>query len=331
MELRTIINPARSADTIGYNTPVMLTGSCFSNEMGEMFEAGRMNVMVNPFGVLYNPVSVARQIEVILSGTTYSAGDLEFFDNRYLSFDHDTGFSSADRDKCLSMINETTRQSHQFLSTADFLFVTFGTARIFRHAVDGRVVANCHKMPASRFTRELLTVDKVVDEWSNLVGELRKFNSRLKVCFTVSPVRHWKDGAHGNQVSKSVLLLAIEQLVNNIDSVTYFPSYELLLDDLRDYRFYADDLLHPGSLAIGYIRKYFQEVYFDEQTKKIYNEVVKVTGATRHRVMSSDDDDRKRFAETMISKISDLLARHPFLNLEEELVYFNRLMSGLTE
>lgn len=325
MNLRTVIDPVPSSDRIGYFNPVMFTGSCFSSEIGAMFESGKMNVMVNPFGVLYNPLSVLSELEIIVERRQFNHSDLQSFNNRYLSFSHDTGFSSANPETTLEKINGVTNRAHRFLADADYLFVTFGTARIFRYKQNNSIVANCHKMPASNFERELLTVEYIAENWTLMLKKLWDFNPRLKIYFTISPVRHWKDGAHGNQVSKAVLLLAIEKLITSHSRLNYFPSYELVLDDLRDYRFYKDDLLHPGRKAIEYIWEYLKRTFFDPDTKSIYSEVSKIVSARNHRLMGDIEEDHRGFAESMISKIEDLKKRHPFLDLDQELHYFSNI------
>lgn len=322
MNFRTIIDPSPSSDRITYHTPVMLVGSCFSGEMGAMFKKGKMNVLVNPFGVLYNPVSVATELQSIIDRRQITPDDLRFFDNRYLSFDHGTGFSSTDPALCAGKINSETIRANDFLADTDYLFITFGTARIFRLKDGGRVVANCHKIPASEFTRELLSVEQITTLWSDLIQRLKKFNPKLKIYFTVSPVRHWKDGAHGNQVSKAILLLAIENLIHDHDHLKYFPSYELLLDDLRDYRYYMDDLLHPSDKAVEYIWDYLQGTFFDSETKSLHAEASRVVAAMNHKLMGSIDHDHHRFSLAMIDRINDLRRGYPFLNLDMELDYF---------
>ena len=325
MEFRTVIEPVGSAAKISYQTPVMLTGSCFAGEMGDMLAKGRMNVLVNPFGVLYNPASVARQFELLMSGYTFSGEDLRIHDGKYLSFDHGTAFSGRDASKVADHINFVSEEAGKFLAKAGFLFITFGTARVFRWKETGRIVSNCHKIPQSEFIRELLSIEAVSGIWINLLKKLKDFNPGIEVVFTVSPVRHWKDGAHGNQVSKAVLLLAIEEIVNAIEYASYFPSYEFLLDDLRDYRFYAPDMLHPSGLASDYIGSHFRETYFDSKTRQAYNDISGVILARKHRIEGSDKNDLNRFYRIMLSKIGRLEEKYPFADLSGDRNYFEEL------
>lgn len=325
MKFRTVIEPVASATKISYKTSVMLTGSCFACEMGDMLAEGRMNVLVNPFGVLYNPASVARQFELLMSGYKFSKDDLNLHDGKYLSFDHGTAFSGKDPGKVTAYINSVSEEAGKFLAKAGILFITFGTARVFRWKETGRIVSNCHKIPQSDFMRELLNIETVAEIWINLLRKLKDFNPGIKVVFTVSPVRHWKDGPHGNQISKAVLLLAIEEIVNGIDYAGYFPSYELLLDDLRDYRFYADDMLHPSALAADYIGSYLRETYFDSKTLQAYKEIRGVALARKHRIEGSESHDLNSFSRIMLSKIGRLEEKYPFADLSGDRNYFEKL------
>jgi hypothetical protein len=325
MKLRTTLDPIKSSDRISYSSPVMMVGSCFADEVGNMFHKGRIPVMINPFGVLYNPYSVANELEAIIGNREFRPEDLYRFEERYLSFDHDTGFTSSDLEKGLKQINSTTSSANQFLKSAKYLFITFGTARIYKLSEGGRVVANCHKMPASTFDRDLLSVDDIVARWSKLINKILDFNSEIKIYFTISPVRHWKDGAHGNQISKSILLLAVERLITESTFCNYFPSYELVLDDLRDYRFYKEDMLHPDKVAVDYIWNYLTDTFFDSETTKIYNKVIKITSSVSHRIIGDNKKEQKQFGESMLKKIAVFKASYPSIDLEREIAYFSNM------
>lgn len=325
MEFRTKIEIPRVPGMIDYDSHVMLIGSCFANEMGKNFHLGKMNALVNPFGVLYNPGSTAHALELMMSDRIYTDDDIHIHDNKYLSFDHDTSFSSVSREECLNRINSSLTGARSFLRSASLLFVTFGTARVFRWKEDNRLVANCHKIPASDFTRHLLNADEITAMWENLIGRLRHFNNELKIIFTVSPVRHLKDGAYGNQVSKSVLFTAIDQLLANDSTLSYFPSYEIMIDELRDYRFYKKDMTHPSDIAVEYIWERLKESYFDVNTEEIYRRIIKISEARRHMIAGNDPDALARFKESMLTRINSLKDDYPFIELGEEEKYFKNL------
>jgi GSCFA family len=326
MELRTTFNIEPSRDKISYNDPVMFIGSCFASSIGSQMEMGRMQVMINPAGAVFNPVSVCNTIDTITSGKEFVQDDLYYHDGTYLSFYHYTDFSSDDPVKVLGKINNKSKEALAFLKNARFLFITLGTARVYRWKKTGLIVSNCHKIPSDHFEPELLTVNEVVDLWAKQLDRLHSLFPQLKVVFTISPVRHWKDGAHGNQVSKSVLFLAVEELLNHPVSPQYFPAYEMVMDDLRDYRFYNDDMLHPSITAINYIWDAFSGCFMENKTMNIWNEVVKITKACTHRLNAGFGFKINSFAERMLQQISDIEGKVPVIDLSHERNYFLNLL-----
>src|SRR5450759_3607604 len=269
MELRTTFNIEPSSAKITYNDKVMFIGSCFASSIGSRMEMGRMPVLINPAGAVFNPVSVCNTLDTITTGRKLNQNDLFYHDGAWLSLLHYTDFSGEDPIKVLEKINLNSEEALNFLRSAKFLFVTLGTARVYRLKKTGQIVSNCHKIPSDQFEPELLTVDNVIKLWEQQLDRLNTLFPDLKVIFTISPVRHCKDGAHGNQVSKSVLFLAVEELLKHSVSPHYFPAYELVMDDLRDYRFYNDDLIHPSPLAINYIWDAFSGCYMEKTTLNI--------------------------------------------------------------
>lgn len=325
MDLRTTFKIDPSQDKITYNDRVMFIGSCFASSVGSQMEMGRMPVMINPAGAVFNPVSVCNTLDIITSEKKFTLDDLILYDGAWLSFLHYTDFSSYDPARVLDKINKRSDQASGFLKNAQFLFITLGTARVYRLKKTGMIVSNCHKIPSVQFDSELLTVDSIVSMWKNQLDKLQLLYPKLKVVFTISPVRHWKDGAHGNQVSKSVLFLAVEELLKHSASPQYFPAYELVMDDLRDYRYYADDMLHPSNTAINYLWNAFSSCYLENRTLKIWNEVVKITKACSHRFHTDSDAKIQNFAERMLKQISDIEGKVPSLDLSGERNYFLEL------
>jgi len=325
MDLRTTFEIPYSDRKITYYDPVMFIGSCFATSIGRQFEMGHMPVMINPTGTIYNPVSVCNTLNTITGGTSYEITDLYTYEGAWISFNHYTDFSSPDPESLLDKIHKKSAEALNFISSARFLFITFGTARVYRLNETGKIVSNCHKIPASKFTRELLTVDGITSLWKDQLDRLHSLFPELKVVFTISPVRHWKDGAHGNQVSKSVLFISVEELLKHPSMPGYFPAYELLMDDLRDYRFYDDDMLHPSDVAVDYIWNAFTQCYFDIRTMELWQEVFKITRAVSHRISKGSEDKVRVFAETMLGRIDSLSSRIPGLNLEKEKEYFRNL------
>jgi hypothetical protein len=326
MELRTTFDITPSVNKITYIDPVIFIGSCFATAIGNKFETGHMPVMVNPTGTVYNPVSVGNTLSKILSGKNYVKKDLYNYNGKWLSFDHYTDFSSVNQDKTLKSINLRLVEARKFIANAHFLFVTFGTARVYRWKQTGEIVSNCHKIPAAYFSHELLKVSDIISPWNKLLEILKLQYPDIKVTFTISPVRHWKDGAHGNQVSKSILFMAVEELLNHPSKPAYFPAYELLMDDLRDYRYYDDDMLHPSSTAVDYIWKAFSECYFDVRTRELWKELSGISKAISHKIQSDSTGEIKKFAETILLKINKISKNNPSLNLNKEKRYFLDLL-----
>ncbi|MEA1886037.1 MAG: GSCFA domain-containing protein [Bacteroidota bacterium] len=326
MELRTKVKISPAKKKIAYSSPVLFIGSCFADDIGRQFQKGKLEVLINPFGVLYNPLSAGRALQLVMEGKSFCKEDLFYYDHKYLSFYHDTGFSSRNYEKSLEKINNSLSEARTFLKSAAYLFITFGTAWVYRWKENNEVVANCHKIPAKRFSRHLLKSEDIVNRWTQLISGLNEFNSNLNIVFTTSPVRHLKDGAHGNQVSKSTLLVAIEELISGGEHLSYFPSYEIVLDELRDYRFYNKDMVHPSDTAIEYIWERFTDAYFNNETSFVYDSVSKITEATRHIISSDEKDDIMRFRDSMLAQIEKLKNKYPFVNLDEEEDYFNNLI-----
>ena len=306
--------------TIGYSSPVLFMGSCFAESIGDKMCERKFPSMVNPFGVVYNPVSVALVLMRIMGGTPFGASELHKPNNLWFSFYHHTSFSSPDREECLEQINTSLAQAHAFWGKTEYLAITFGTARVYTHNKLNRVVANCHKIPAGEFTHSLLPVDEIVTLWSDLLTEILNAKKELRVILTVSPVRHWKDGPVGNQVSKSTLLLAVSQLVERFrERVFYFPSYEILLDELSDYRFYADDMIHLSSTAIDYIWNKFRSAAMDADTIKLSLDIERVMAAVNHRPLHPQSEEFANFAKHVVESMDRLKAKYPTLNFSKEI------------
>ncbi len=281
MKFRTEITPRPLPRPIEYEEGLLMLGSCFADEMRQWLTSLKFHASGNFAGPLFNPESIAAAIETALSEQRLSPCDLHCSaEGRYFSYDTATAFDDTDAEAVAARCNEATRHLREALGEARHLFLTFGTAWVYRLRTTGKVVANCHKQPQTLFKRERLTVEEIVTRWSALLeGPLRE----MQVILTVSPIRHLGDGLEGNAVSKALLRLAAETLAERFEQVHYFPAYELLTDDLRDYRYYADDLCHPSTQAIHYIRERFAEAAFTEQTLRRMAEVEKLLLCCAHR------------------------------------------------
>ncbi|MDR0873236.1 MAG: GSCFA domain-containing protein [Prevotellaceae bacterium] len=311
MLFRTEISLKKADQQIAYPDNIVLLGSCFAENIGNRLKESKFNVSVNPFGILYNPLSIENALRILLEKRLLSTEDLFPYNGLWHSFAHHGVFSGIDCEETLQNINNQIRISVEKLLKTDFLLITFGTAFVYEK--DGKTVANCHKLPDRFFTRRRLSVQEIVDCYTKLVTDIQQINPKIRFVFTVSPIRHWKDGAHENQLSKSTLLLAINELQTRCSNIDYFPAYEIVLDELRDYRFYEEDMLHPNNQAITYIWEKFSETYFSAETRQIEKEIAQIIKAENHRPLNPQTAEYQLFLQHLDTKKTDFLAKHPFV------------------
>ena len=298
---------------------LMLLGSCFANNIGARLTDAKFRCNLNPYGVLYNPLSISAALREIVVGKRYDADSLFFFRELWHSPMHHGDFSSSDMEESLEHINRRLQEAHKDISRLDYLLLTFGTAWVYESKATGRIVANCHKQPESCFTRRMLSVNEVILDYTSLLSGLLALNPQLKVIFTVSPIRHVRDGMHANSLSKATLLLAIEQLKAAFPGhVFYFPAYELLMDELRDYRFYAEDMVHPSEVAVRYVWERFVQTCISKEALQIMEESENIRKALSHKPFHPDSEEYKRFLEQIVLKIDQLNGKYSTLDFQKE-------------
>ncbi len=280
MDFRTII-PIKPQPWISHSTRFVLLGSCFAENIGQRLLDFRFQGDVNPFGVLYNPLSIAQALERLAENRLFVADELFEHNSLWHSWMHHGSFSDPSKEIALEKMNERFCAAAENLAHADLLIITFGSAWVYEF--DGRVVANCHKVPNNRFVRRRLTIDEIVARYTSLFSALRQQNPKLKVLLSVSPIRYLRNYATENQTSKATLLLATEALCQQLPDVDYFPAYEILLDELRDYRFFADDMVHPSPMAVAYVWERFAQAYFTPETCALLHEIEKENRRAAHR------------------------------------------------
>ena len=318
MRFRTEIDMKKATSPIGYEKPVVMLGSCFTDNTGSYLKRYLFPVSVNPFGVIYNPMSISNSIGALIGKKDYLEEDLRFHDGLWFSFDHYTKFSDPDKNRALEKINDEFLKAKKLFSQCGHLILTFGSAYVYEHKEMKKIVNNCHKLPASQFTRRLLTVDEIVQHYQALVDHIRSINTEIKIILTVSPVRHVMDGLTGNQRSKATLLLSAGELEKLYpDTCYYFPSYEIMMDDLRDYRFYNADLLHPNAQAIEYIWNHFMENCIKEDAANIINRLDPLLKALHHRPLHTKTEQYKKFREQVEEKTRKLKKEFSFLQWSE--------------
>ena len=309
----TQIDIPHSAVEITYNDRILTLGSCFAENIGTKLQEAFFLTFINPFGVMYNPMSVAQGIRYLLSEKEFTAADLFQSGSLWNSLAHSSTFSATTADEALQKINSRLLAARYFLRETNVMMITLGTAWVFELVDTRKIVSNCHKLPASRFTRRRLSVDEIINEFTEVFGFLRNSYPGLKFIFTVSPIRHWKDGAHENTVSKSTLHLAVDALEKQFDFVHYFPAYEIMMDELRDYRFYASDMLHPSDVAVDYIWQRFGDTYFSSETLNLIKELERLRADLNHRPLHPETEEYRLFQLSVEKKKNGLIQDYPFL------------------
>lgn len=310
---RTEVQISKPAFSINYQHRIMTLGSCFAENIGKNMQEMYLDVDVNPFGVLYNPLSVLQSIETLLIKRELTERDIFNHKGIWNSFKHSSQFSDTNKEQCLEKINSRLKSSSLFIEKIKVLVLTFGTAWVYEEKQNGRVVSNCHKLPSTVFNRRRLSIEEIVIAYSVLIEKLLTVNPDLKIIFSVSPVRHLKDTAHGNNLSKSVLLLAIDELCTQFNNTFYFPAYELLLDELRDYRFYAEDMVHPSDLTIQFIWQKFIETFFDNVSQEYFRDVKQLINDLNHRPFFPASEEYKLFTANLNKRRSMLIEKYSSL------------------
>lgn len=304
-----------------YDEPIVFIGSCFAEHIAACMHAYKFNTLLNPHGILYNPESIATALSGYVNKSFVKEQDLFFADGLYHSWQHHSQFSNVSKEVCLKNINEQIQRTHHLLKNASWLFITFGSAHVYRHKEQDIYVGNCHKQPTQEFTKHLLEIDKMISTWKQLISDLQKWNSKLKIVFTVSPVRYIRDGVIENNQSKARLIELVHQLCNS-ERTVYFPAYELVIDDLRDYRFYKPDLVHPNDQAIEYVFEKLTQAAFDDSTQQLFEKIKDVVKAKEHKAFQENTAAHQKFKSTYLNRCKELKEKFHFLSLEEELEYF---------
>ncbi len=310
-------------EKIKYSQNFLFLGSCFAENIGDTLQAYKFNVKINPHGVLYNPLSISVALRRYIENKVMQEQELFFANECWNSWEHHSRFSNTDKQNCLNGINTSISSAHEEIKSSEWLFVTFGSAYAYRRKETSKLVGNCHKIPQKEFTKQLLTANEIILDYNMLLKELWHINPKLKIVFTVSPVRYISDGAMENTLSKARLFEAIHELVGQHSSVYYFPAFELVIDDLRDYRFYKTDLIHPNEQAIEYVFEKLMDSMFDEETKSLFEKIKEIKSAASHRPFNINTESHKKFKATYLERSILLQKKFPFLDLNDEVNKFS--------
>lgn len=326
--------------SITYHHKMMLVGSCFTEHIGNNLQDLKFNVCQNPNGILFDTVSICNALQSYITPVHYEARDLFLYQGLYHSWAHHSRYSKANGTNALNTINAQIQQAHECLKTADWLMITLGTSYTYllndtapatvktvrsnlQEPAFLQAVANCHKYPAQYFEKRMVSLDDQISIMETTLHQLLHFNPSLKVIFTVSPVRHIRDGVVENNRSKARLIEMVHHLVDSFEGVFYFPAYELVIDVLRDYRFYSNDLVHPNETSLTYVLEQFSKYAFEEETKQLTESLSQILQAVHHKPLHPESEPHRIFMVTMYEKTKALAARYPQLNFEEALAYFS--------
>lgn len=301
------------SEKLNYKHPLLFMGSCFAEEIGIQMKNNKFNLLINPHGIIYNPISISVALRRYIYNNKLKETDLFYANECYHSLEHHSRFSNTNKATCLITINKQITQAHEQLKKAEWLFITFGSAFVYKHSATNTVVNNCHKLPQNNFIKALLSINEIVDDYKLLMKELISFNSNLKIIFTVSPVRYIRDGIIENNQSKARLIEAIHQLLATHLNTYYFPAYELVMDDLRDYRFYKADLVHPNEQAINYVFEKLKQVVFDGESQLIFEKIQDIIRASTHKPFHSDTILHQQFKHRYENKVLKLKDEYPYI------------------
>ena len=336
MDFMLNFEPEKLSRLISYRDKLLLVGSCFTEHIGNTLSDAKFSLLQNPNGILFDPVSVCSSLISYVNNKQYSQSDLFKLNEVWNSWQHHSRFSHIDATEGLRIINESQQRAHHFLKEADWVIITLGSSfsyRLTNEATQYREsskdfplegsVANCHRAPAQWFSKHLLSIQEITEALDLCMHQLLQFNPRLQILFTISPVRHIRDGVVENNRSKARLIEAVHHMVNKFDKLHYFPAYEIVIDILRDYRFYDIDFVHPNYMATDFVLQKFSAACLDDESKQLMEEIKKINIARRHRAFQPSTVAHKQFLRSSAEKTKELQKKYPFLDLQEELDYFN--------
>lgn len=309
MKLRTEIQLTKESKVINYNSKLVLFGSCFAENISSKLDYFKFNYLLNPYGILFHPLAIEKALFEIYHKKTYNSNDLYFHNELWQSFNHHSKFSSETMDAVLNTINTSILNTHDALKNATHIVISLGTAWVYEFIETNQLVANCHKIPQKKFEKRLLSSEEILQSLRTISLLAQQFNPEVQLIFTVSPVRHLSNGVVENSLSKALLLTAIQQVINQKNAF-YFPSFEIMLDDLRDYRFYKDDLIHPNELAVNYIWEQFKNSWIDEAAYSIMDNVDGIQKALLHKPFNPNTEKHQFFLKKLQQNIHDLAIKH---------------------
>lgn len=323
---RTEVGMPKIEKPLTYRKNAMMVGSCFTENIGNYLQKHGFPILTNPSGILYNPASIATCIDSLIAKQQLKQSDLFLANDLWNNFNFHSRFSHPDPETALEGMNGSLATASQQLQSASHLFITFGTAWIYRNIDNGAIVGNCHKLPARQFSRERLTVEEMTNLWIKLLLRLFEFSPDISIVLTISPIRHMKDGSFENQISKSALFLLVDNLLTYFGSrrINYFPSYELMMDELRDYRFYAGDMLHLSETAIAFVQEKFNDLFLDDEGKLIINRMDRIIKSLDHKPFQINNSTYTQFLAKLEEQLFSIRNQYPGLDLNDLIIDINQ-------
>ena len=314
MQFTTKIPVQKSNFPIDYDSKVMLLGSCFAENMGKKFDYFKFQATTNPFGIIFNAVSLEKLICRAVENRTFTENDIFFHNELWHCYEVHSELSNPDKEIFLSNLNSILESTHRHIASLTHCIITLGTSWIYRNIETNEIVANCHKVPQKQFTKELLSISQTEESLQNIITLIHSVNPNCHFIFTVSPVRHIKDGFTENALSKAHLIAALHKAITlHPSSITYFPSYEIVMDELRDYRFYAEDMLHPNQTAIDYIWEQFATSTISEESQSLMIEIESVQKSLAHKPFNPNSESHQKFINHLDLKIKTIQNQYPFI------------------
>ena len=317
MKFRTEIKCRPALQQIDHESKVVLLGSCFSEHMEHKFDHFKFDSFSNPFGILFHPLAIEKAVQDCIAENYYTKDSLLKHNDSWLSLNHHSKFNHSDPEKTLIAINQQIEGAHAALKKASHVIITLGTAWVYKWIENGQTVGNCHKISQKKFTKSLLTSEEIITSLERIVKQVREVNKEANFIFTLSPVRHLKDGFIENSLSKALLLAAIHELEKD-SGIFYFPAYEIMMDDLRDYRFYNSDMIHPNETAVDYIWDLFESSWISDPSRKLMTEINEIQRSLAHRPFDSASEGHQKFLITLEEKIHQLHIRHPQIKFHKK-------------
>jgi len=314
MQLRTEIPLPKERNLIDYDSKLVLLGSCFSDNIGEKLNYFKFNNLVNPFGILFHPIAIENFILNSINEKQFIDKDVFCHNEIWHSFETHSVLSSSSKNELLASINSAVKHSKKQLQEATHIVITLGTSWVYRYIETNTIVANCHKIPQKKFSKELLTINEITESLEGSIALIKSLKKDVSIIFTLSPIRHLKNGFIENKLSKAHLLSAIHEIQDPKDGIHYFPSYEIMMDELRDYRFYAEDMIHPNAIAIQYIWERFRDTWISDNTIKIMGDVNSIQKDLTHKPFNPDSKQHAEFLDSIDAKIKRLQTTLPTVN-----------------